>query len=55
LYRHPSRRTPSQAKEDLTTQYAQDFEGVKDVQNEMTEVTVATSRKKKLWAASIPL
>jgi hyperosmotically inducible periplasmic protein len=37
----------SQAQKDLATQYAQDVEGVKDVQNEMTVVTVAMKPDEK--------
>jgi hyperosmotically inducible periplasmic protein len=37
----------SQAQKDLATKYAQDVEGVKDVQNEMTVVTVAMKPEEK--------
>ena len=37
----------SQAQKDLATKYAQDVEGVKDVQNEMTVVTVAMKADEK--------
>ena len=43
----------SQAQKELTTEYARDVDGVKDVKNEMT---VAKSRAKKRWAKrSTPL
>lgn len=42
----------SQAQKDLTTEYAKDVAGIKDVKNEMT-VASATSKPKETWAELI--
>lgn len=42
----------SQAQKDLTTEYAKDVDGIKDVKNEMT-VAAATAKPKETWAELI--
>lgn len=42
----------SQAQKDLTTEYARDVDGIKDVKNEMT-VASATAKPKETWAELI--
>jgi hyperosmotically inducible periplasmic protein len=51
----------SQAKKELTTEYAKDVEGVKDVNNEMTvsktsEMTMArpVTQPKRIWSPNSP-